>query len=204
MSTSELRELWEERIGWIAEEANYMAVHRYRFQYVERWLFRRRQRRIVNRSLQAFGWITKLWFTEGMMYVRRELDDQHGVINLNHLLHEIEARPDAIAGISPKDIAADQKHLRETCTETLSFAQQQLAHRAPMDDPFASLAGLDKSLDAIFHTVRSLHLLITAQPFEFTGLKPDPEWLQAFTVPWYRPGKTMRRRIKAVQRDANR
>jgi hypothetical protein len=48
-------------------------------------------RRVLNRSRQAFGWISKLWLTEGLMYVRRELDDQHGAITINHLLHEVEA-----------------------------------------------------------------------------------------------------------------
>ena len=102
------------------------------------------------------------------------------------------------------ELAAARQWLKEKCAESLAFAQQQLAHRAPMDDPFASLAGLNKSLEARFETLRNLHLTITGQPLVFTGLTPDPEWLQAFTVPWYRPGKTMRRRIKAIQRDANR
>jgi hypothetical protein len=143
-----------------------------------------------------------------MMYVRRELDDQHGTINLQQMFHEMEARPDALPGISPgispAALAADREALEDTCREPLAFAQQQLAHRAPMGDPFVSGSGIDHALDAVFDQVCKLHRVHTGGYLRFAGLKPDPEWLQAFTVAWYRPGKNMQSQIKAAQRWANR
>ena len=122
MSVHELNERWNQHAIWIAEEANFMAIHRARYRTVERWLFRHRRRRIANRSLQAYCWISRLWLVEGLVYVRRELDDQHGTINLNQLFREIAARPDALPGLSTDAIEADRKTLYRQSATALAFA----------------------------------------------------------------------------------
>jgi hypothetical protein len=204
ISCDDLVERWTQYVLRIAEEANFIAAHRSRFRTIERWLFRTRHCRIANRSIQAYGWISHLWITEALMYMRRELDDQHGTINLTQLLHEIEARTDALPGLRVEEIVADRRALTTQCKDTLPFAQQQKANRAPMDDPFVSLSQIDTSLDAIFQLVKKLHRLFTGKTLRFQGLKPDPGFLQAFTVPWFRPKGRMRRDIDECARMANR
>lgn len=45
----------------------------------------------------VFSWIWRLWGTEALMEIRREMDDQAGVINLRSLLYEMEQRPEAMS-----------------------------------------------------------------------------------------------------------
>ena len=136
LSIQELHQRWRDHIEWIGEEVNYMVGHRIRYRLIEKWLFRPLFRRWVNRHLQAFGWISGLWFTEGLMSVRRQLDGQYGSISLKHLLHEIEGHPEVPLGLSASEVTADRLALEQACAGALEFAQRQVAHRVPWDDHF--------------------------------------------------------------------
>ena len=170
-----------------------MAGHRIRYRLIEKWLFRSPYRRWVNRHLQAYGWISQLWLTEGLMSVRRQLDDQHGSISLKHLLHEIERRPEVPLALKTSDVAADRQALEQACSGALMFAQRQLAHRAAWDDPFVSIGQLDAALDSIDHIVRKYYLVITGQELKVSQPEPDPDWLRSFQVAWCKPRTRQRR-----------
>ena len=174
-----------------------MAGHRIRYRLIEKWLVRSTSRRWANRHLQAYGWISKLWLTEGLMSVRRQLDDQHGSISLKHLMHEIERRPDAHVGLNVSEVAADRRGLQDACAGALAFAQRQLAHRAPWDDPFVSMTALDQALDSIEHLIRKYHVAITGNKLEPPGPEPDPDWLRSFEVAWHKPRNRQHRATAA-------
>lgn len=179
---------WRSDIAFIAEEANFMAIDRIRYRAIDQWLVGRPPYRTrAHRNSLALGWIAKLWMTEGLMYVRRELDEQYGVVNLKRLLHEIEKRPEVLGTILPSEAAADRRTLERECRGALQFAQRQLAHRARWDDAHVSFRDLDAALDSIDHFAHKYFLAITGTEPKFQDLALDPDWLRAFTVAWYRP-----------------
>jgi hypothetical protein len=202
LPADELHQRWHEHIEWIAEEANYMDGHRIRYRLIHKWLLRPRSRAWTNRHLQAYGWISKLWLTEGLMSVRRQLDDQHGSISLKHLLYEIESRPEVPLGAITSEVAADRRALQDACAPALVYAQRQLAHRVPWDDPFVSMSALDKALDSINATVGKYHLAITGKESEALEHEPDPSWLRSFEVAWHVPRKRRLDRRKSVKTKA--
>jgi len=176
-----------------------MDGHRIRYGLIHKWLFfPPRSRTWFNRHMQAYGWISKLWLTEGLMSVRRQLDDQHRSISLKNLLHEIESRPDVPLAVSTSEVKADRCALHDACAPALAYAQRQLAHRVPWDDPFVSFSALDKALDAINATVRKYHLAITGKEPETLEPEPDPDWLRSFEVAWHpRPKRRSQRQRRA-------
>jgi hypothetical protein len=197
LSSEQVHQRWRNHIEWIAEEAIYMNGHRVRYRLIHRWLFRPHWRIWSNRHLQAFGWISKLWLTEGLMSVRRQLDEQHGSVSLKHLLYEIESRPDVPLGVSKSQVAADRQILQKACAPALVFAQRQLAHRTPWDDPFVSMSALDEALDSIHATASKYHVVITGRKRTVSEREPDPNWLRSFEVAWHpprRPSASTKRR----------
>jgi len=192
LSAEEFHRRWRDHIEWVGEEVNYMAGHRARYQLIQKWLVRPRSRRWTNRHLQAYGWISKLWSTEGLMSVRRELDTQHGAISLTHLLHEIERHPEVPLGLSTAEVAADRQALHQASAGALMFAQRQLAHRVPWDDPFVSLEELNVALDSIARLAHKYYLAITGQKLKCSDPEPDPDWLRSFEVAWHRPRQRRR------------
>ncbi len=186
LSVDELREKWASDLRHIAEHTNYMAIHRIRYRMVERWLMGPppRSRRLINRNLQAWGWIESLWKPVGLMHIRREMDGQPRTICLMTLLRELEARPDAVTNISTVEVVADRAALQEVCSGSLSYAHQQIAHRTATDEP--EIAALDASMDAVFACVDKYHLLILGVPREPTEDATDSQWLNAFKHPWFR------------------
>ena len=197
LSIEQLGERWRDHIDWIGEETNYITGHRTRYRLVRDWLVRPRSRRWSNRHLQAYGWISRLWLTEGLMSVRRQLDDQHGSVSLTQLLHEIESRPEALPGVAAEEVSADRQALQTTCAPALTFAQRQLAHRVPWDDAFVSMSALDAALDAIDNVVRKYHQVIIGRELPPSESEPDPDWLRSFEVAWNR---ATRRRPRGAAR----
>ena len=65
-------------------------------------------------------------------------------------------------------------------------------------------ADLDSALDAIFHFTKKIYWLFTGRKARFRGLGPDPLFLQAFTVAWYKPRGQIKRRIEECIRMSNR
>lgn len=181
-----------------------MAGHRTRYRAIEKWLVRSRSHQWVNRHLQAYGWISKLWLTEGLMSIRRQMDDQHGSISLKQLLHEIESRSDVPLGLNRSEVAADREGLQDACASALAFAQRQLAHRTPWDDAFVSLSALDVALDAIDNIAHKYHLAITNQKLVPTEPEPDPDWLRSFEVAWRKPPKRRTRHLRPGRTTATR
>ncbi len=94
MSADDLYDRWSHHIAVIADDVLALLTSRARFQA----LFRKLPKHLMDdeESADALRWLLSLWGTEAFMAVRRELDDQAGVINLRHLLYEIEQRPDVM------------------------------------------------------------------------------------------------------------
>ena len=79
---------WIERIQRIKTETYYLFWNRRLFRAVQR-MFQ------TNEALQrakgdAWAWIAGLYGRDAVMAIRRELDGQAGVLNLFHLLHDME------------------------------------------------------------------------------------------------------------------
>jgi hypothetical protein len=110
-----------------------------------------------------------------------------------HLLHEIERRPEVPIRLSTAEITADRQALHHACAGTLMFAQRQVAHRVPWDDPFVSLEELNAALDSIALLAHKYYLAITGQKLTASEREPDPDWLRSFEVAWYRPRRQSRR-----------
>src|SRR5215510_15614983 len=80
---------WIDRIQRIKRETYWMFWNRRLFRAVQEMF-------VTNETLQRSGgdvwqWIAGLYGRDAVMAIRRELDGQAGVLNLFHLLHEIEA-----------------------------------------------------------------------------------------------------------------
>ncbi len=174
---------WREQIEGIGLESNYITGHQIRYRLVERWLSRRRSAAWLNRHLQAFGWISRLWVTETLMSVRRQLDDQHQTISLKQLLHEIEARPGVI-DVTAIEVAEDRETLVRLSRSALEFGHRQVAHSVPWQDAFLSTNELHAPLDAINATARKYYRIIMGGDLPVPDREPDPQWLRSFEVPW--------------------
>jgi hypothetical protein len=78
---------WADALFYISIEATMMAASYKQANDVWRMYSR-------NRLLKpAAEWIWEMWTTDALMYIRRELDTQHGTINLKNVLMEIQHRP---------------------------------------------------------------------------------------------------------------
>lgn len=85
---------WIDRIERIRTETFSLFWNRRLFRAVQHMF-------ATNEALQASGqhvrrWIAGLYGRDAVMAIRRELDGQTGVLNLFHLLHDIEAHPDVL------------------------------------------------------------------------------------------------------------
>src|SRR5688500_9216306 len=109
----------------------------------------------------------QLWGADALMGIRRELDGQHGVSNLYHMLHEMEARADALVGIGRDEIASDRKNLLREAEKAKTLAERVLAHRTPKNAPPAMQTGLEPALTVILHLAKKYYLLITGHSLEF-------------------------------------
>src|SRR5688572_11381968 len=94
MAADDLYGRWQCFVRRIYTETVYIFTTRYRFREIER-LYQQ------NPQLSACGgdvyeWLFGMWGRDALMGIRRELDGQSNTVNLNHLLREIEARPDVL------------------------------------------------------------------------------------------------------------
>ena len=103
----ELYARWQEQIERIRTETTYLFTTRFRWREVVK-MFEYNQ--ALNKvGGPAYQWLLGIWGRDAIMAVRRELDDQHGAVNLVHMLHEIEKRPQVLtrrrylAHIKPSD-----------------------------------------------------------------------------------------------------
>jgi hypothetical protein len=206
MAVAELQERWRSNIEYIAAEANDLAVHLKRYETVSGWLWQRPHRRWVNRHLLAFGWISMLWVEFAMMYVRRELDDQSGVVSLGQLFREMESRPDALpASFSVDTVKADRIALKKQCEGVIAFAHRTIAHRAASEEEMSSGGNMRPSIEAVGAIVDKYYTALIGRAVEFAGIEPlDQAWLQSFVVPWYKPNKKERERLDRHFRAMNR
>jgi hypothetical protein len=206
MPVAELQKRWRVNIELIAEEANDLAVHLKRYETVSGWLWQTPHRRWANRHFQAFGWITMLWTEFAMMYVRRELDDQSGVVNLGQLFREMEGRPDALPDSLSADAAkADRIALSESCEELVAYAHRTIAHRVPSEEGMFAGGNMRPHIEAIAAVVSKYYAALTERTLTFTNVEPlDPAWLQSFVVPWYKPKQKERERLDRYFRRMNR
>jgi hypothetical protein len=206
MPVATLQERWRSNIEYIAEEANDLAVHLKRYETVSGWIFERPHRRWANRHSQAFGWITMLWLEFAMMYIRRELDDQSGVVSLGQLFREMESRPDATPNSLPAStVTADRIALNKQCEELVSFAHRTIAHRAPSHEGMFAGGNMRPAIDAIRSVVQKYYKALIGRALTSAPCEPlDPAWLQSFVVPWYKPRKKEREQLDRYFRSMNR
>jgi len=191
---SVLRKKWTEDIQAVAEEANYMAIHLLRINAVQKWLWQRPHRRIVNRSMQAHGWIMSLWIPTAHMYIRREVDNQHNTVSLNQIFLQMTERSDAFPELSSAEIGKDRKSLMKQCAGAAEWVNRQVAHRTRWDDAFTG-GHFDGTFECINALVRKYYELLVGTPLQFEDLELDPAWLIGFTEPWYKPRKKLRVRF---------
>ena len=86
----ELYARWQNHIDRIKHETYHLFTTRYKWREVER-LFRDNPK-LKSCGGEVYDWLFWMWSTDALMGIRRELDDQFGVINLRQLLHEMEQR----------------------------------------------------------------------------------------------------------------
>jgi hypothetical protein len=94
MSGDDLYWRWREHIAIIADDVLGLLNSRARFVALLRVIPKDAAHR--KESADAVRWVLSLWGTEALIAIRRELDDQAGVINIRHLLYEIEQRPEVL------------------------------------------------------------------------------------------------------------
>lgn len=92
MAPEDLLNRWRDHIATCADDWIYELQNRTRYRAVDRLLARTLHR--GGRTDQTRGWLETLWVTDAVMAVRRAMDDQSGVINIRHLLFELEQRPE--------------------------------------------------------------------------------------------------------------
>jgi hypothetical protein len=91
MSAEQLRARWHSHIEIISDEAQYLATNRQRIREIQRMFYE--NARLGPYRYSTLHWLMQLWGADALMGVRRELDGQHGVTNLWHMLHEMRSRP---------------------------------------------------------------------------------------------------------------
>lgn len=85
---------WSENLARSTDDLTYLLQNQRMFRDVLR-MFEKNER-LGGIHSPVFQWIWRLWGTEAVMFIRREMDDQAGVINLKHTLYEMESRPEVL------------------------------------------------------------------------------------------------------------
>jgi len=93
MSPGDLVDRWRSHIVKCGDDILRLLIQRAQFRAVRSML--RRNPDFIAVGSDAWNWLATMWITQAVMGIRRELDDQAGVINIRHLLFELEARPTA-------------------------------------------------------------------------------------------------------------
>jgi len=94
-SKRQLKARWRQRIKRIQRETTYVFENRLIFREVQEMF---RTNPVLKESDGiVYDWLAGMYGRDGLMAVRRELDNESGVVNLVKLLHEIEKRPEVIS-----------------------------------------------------------------------------------------------------------
>jgi hypothetical protein len=94
MSADQLHARWRRHVAKATDDIWFLLDNRAKFRDVLRMFNDNPELNPLGRH--AFAWLARLWSSDALMAVRRELDDQHGVINLKQTMHEMEPRPEAL------------------------------------------------------------------------------------------------------------
>jgi hypothetical protein len=141
-------------------------------------------------------WIGELYATQAAMLVRRELDKRAGVMNLRHLLHEIEQNIGVLAEHSranglptATEVRVDRDTLVAAAEPTRLYAEQLIAHRSPgPEPPTLTFAQVDVALRVVLVTMRKYYGHITATDLLAGTPTPTFDWLSPFTFAWQADG----------------
>jgi hypothetical protein len=96
MPAAELFQRWQTHIEKIKTETIYLFTTRHRWQEITQLFLNNHELNRIGGG-DIYHYFLGLWGRDALMGVRRELDDQHGTINLRNLLYEMEARPETMA-----------------------------------------------------------------------------------------------------------
>ena len=136
MSADELYKRWQERIEPITHETYHLFSSRQQFQDIERLFFDNDQLHAI--GADVYLWLQALWGHDALMSIRRELDDQAGVVNIRGLLYEIHDRPDVLTRrrylglVTPEDKGEFQKKNADRGFDKYGIATSSSGDR--MDD----------------------------------------------------------------------
>jgi len=140
-------------------------------------------------------WVGELYAIQAAMLVRRELDKQAGVMNLRHLLHDIEQNIDVLLehsranGLpSAKQVRADREGLEVAAEPTRQYAERLIAHRSPGPEPTLTFDQVDVALRAVLVTMRKYYGYVTATDLLAGTPTPTFDWLSPFTFAWLTDG----------------
>lgn len=150
----------------------------------------------TNEELASTGhhvwqWIAGMYARDASMLIRRELDKQHGVINLRHLLHDIEKHPQVFEKHSKarrrptsEDVRRDREELEAATAKVRHYAERLLAHRTPVTEIVVSWDDLDVAVKAVLQVMRRYYAYLTASDLAFATPVAQFDWLKPFTLPW--------------------
>ena len=152
----------------------------------------------TNPNLQSEGahvwvWIAHMYMVDASMLVRRELDKQSKVLNLRHLLYDIEDHVEILkAHGQHTDLPTAQevhRHRQELETKTRAvrdYAERFLAHRTGtvLKSP-VTLADVDRAIREVLSTMRRYYRYITGKGLiSGTPIPQGFNILAPFYLPW--------------------
>lgn len=95
MPADALHDRWQQHAQRIRHETHYLFNTRWSFRQFAKMFEENKQ--LWDDGHHIYKWTLGMWGRDALMGIRREMDDQSGVINLRHLLYEIEARHEVMS-----------------------------------------------------------------------------------------------------------
>lgn len=150
----------------------------------------------TNPDLAASGqhiweWIAGMYARDAAMLVRRELDRQKGVLNLRHLLYDMEEHVDVLASRrnatylpTAEVIQRDRELLEKETSKVRAYAERLLAHRTDTVDLDVTFAEVDHAVKAVLHTMRRYYGYLTGSDLLVATPVARFDWLAPFSFPW--------------------
>jgi len=180
---------WVTYIGAIRQESIELFWNRKLFRAVR--LMFRTNLELDDRGRHVWEWIAGMYARDAAMLVRRELDKQSGVVNLRHLLHDIEAHPDVLRSHSQAldlpsatDVRRDRESLEAHTGRVREYAERLLAHRTRSAGPDVSFAEVDQAVRAVLQMMRRYYGFLTATDLLAGTPVARFDWLAPFRMPW--------------------
>ena len=194
MNAAERFERWTRYVQAIHDETVHAFWNRKVFRSVAAMFESNERLRASGRHMHQ--WIGELYATQAAMLVRRELDKRAGVMNLRHLLHEIEQNIGVLVEHSratglptAAQVRADREALEAAAEPTRLYAEQLIAHRSPgTEPPTLTFAQVDVALRAVLVTMRKYYAYITATDLLAGTPTATFDWLSPFTFAWIADG----------------